>query len=78
MITILELLEPARKPSVSFINSDLVFVEVKQKYPRLSGNWTSVSPTPKDDYISTRLAKVNRASIVADLGTNPCSFLNTI
>lgn len=49
-----------------------------EKYPRLAGNWGRPTPTPMDDCASARRAKVRRASVVAEVGTNPCSLANTI
>ena len=48
-----------------------------EQYPRLSGNWTLMSRTSMEDYTATRLAKVNRASIVVEVETKPCSLVNT-
>ena len=47
-----------------------------EQYPRLEGNWRQVSPTPTETVVSTR--RPNRASVVVDVGTNPCSHLSTI
>jgi len=36
-----------------------------------------LAPTPMDDRASTRRAKARGASVVAEVGTNPCSPMST-
>jgi len=42
------------------------------QYPRLVGNWGREARTPMDDHTSIRLAPVNRASVIVEVGTRPC------
>jgi putative transposase len=54
---------------------DLNAAKNLEQYPRLSGNWRKVPPTPMDDCASTR--RPRRASAVAEVGTKPCSLVGT-
>lgn len=49
-----------------------------EQYPRLAGNWSRKAQTPMDDCTSTPPAKAGRASMVAEVGTKPCSHSSTI
>lgn len=45
-----------------------------EQYPRLAGNWSRKARTPMDDCASTRTAQAERASVVAEVGTESCPF----
>jgi putative transposase len=49
-----------------------------EQYPRLAGNWSRKARTPMDDCTSTLPAKAGRASVVAEVGTKPCSHSSTL